>query len=134
MKRIYQTICNALDESQEGQTASEISARIGKTNHSVANILASLYKQELVGREKHHGKWHYYSLKGKPTLRQLVSEETNRRHEEYLIRKKNKAGKRSYEITHIDMLRILASQGNQDAIKEIQRRDAFMAKEAGREL
>ena len=116
-----------VDSIEGAKTAHEISVELKMNSHKVSTILFNQARQARVGRMETEEGIMYYSLKNElKSVRRIVAEETQRKHREYV---KNKSkGARNYSIAHMDMLRILASQGNEKAKNEIQRRQEVSAR------
>lgn len=116
-KRILKAV-----ESDPGVTAHDVARTLDMSARSVAMTLSHLYKDGVLERLIERERFCYYPIKKKPTVREVVSKETIERHEEY--RKTKTVGNRAYTCTHMDMLKILASQGDMKAYQEIKRREA----------
>lgn len=123
MKKKIRIIIDAV-ESDPGLTAHDLARKLNMAVRSVSMILSHLYKEGMVERREVRERYCYYP--GHITsVRNAVSEETVRRHEQYVASKV--IGNRAYTCTHIDMLRILASHGDVKAQQEIQRREEVNA-------
>ena len=121
MKRNTRLILKTV-ESDPGMTAHDIARKLDMNVQSVAMTLAHLYRQDKVGRTEERERYCYHPIKkDKQSPREKVSQETNDRHEQY--QKEKTVGNRAYTCTHMDMLRILASQGDMKAYQEIKRRE-----------
>ena len=121
MKRNTRIILGTV-ESDPGMTAHDIARKLDMNVQSVAKTLAHLYRQGKVSRTEERERYCYHPIK-KETIssREKVSEETNDRYMQY--QKTKTVGNRAYTCTHMDMLKILASQGDMKAYQEIKRRE-----------
>ena len=106
-------------EMNPGLTAREIAFKLDLNVYSVSMTLVRLYEKGTVERRIARERYCYYTTE-LSEVRVKVSKETQARHKEYVAKKT--VGNRSYTCTHDDMLKILASQGDERAKEEIERR------------
>ena len=120
MKLKEARIVRLLEENGRAMSAKEFSKLADMNKASVSKIMASLAKKGMIGRNHLDGQWMYYPLEVMKDTRGNIAEDTRKKHDEYVRMKV--VGNRAYTYTHMDMLKILASQGNMKAKKEIERR------------